>query len=81
MEKVPTPNIVFPEISLTIPVLLTVPVPQPAEQTPLTALHLASLALEVGFPPGVVNVVTGCGRYLEYRFRYLDIFYDDKIFY
>ena len=35
---------------------------KPAEQTPLTALRLAHLAEEVGFPPGVVNVVTGRGR-------------------
>jgi phenylacetaldehyde dehydrogenase len=34
---------------------------KPAEQTPLTALRLADLALEAGFPPGVVNVVTGRG--------------------
>jgi acyl-CoA reductase-like NAD-dependent aldehyde dehydrogenase len=34
---------------------------KPAEQTPLTALRLGELALEVGFPPGVVNVVTGDG--------------------
>lgn len=34
---------------------------KPAEQTPLTALRLAELAMEAGFPPGVVNVVTGDG--------------------
>ncbi|MBA0126632.1 aldehyde dehydrogenase family protein [Haloechinothrix sp. YIM 98757] len=34
---------------------------KPAEQTPLTALRLAALAGEAGFPPGVVNVVTGGG--------------------
>ncbi|CAG0882898.1 unnamed protein product [Cyprideis torosa] len=34
---------------------------KPAEDTPLTALALAALAEEAGFPPGVVNVVT-CGR-------------------
>jgi len=34
---------------------------KPAEQTPLTALHAASLVLEAGFPPGVVNVVPGFG--------------------
>ena len=28
-------------------------------QTPLSALHMAALAMEAGFPPGVVNVVTG----------------------
>ncbi len=34
---------------------------KPAEETPLTALLLAELALEAGIPPGVVNVVTGTG--------------------
>jgi acyl-CoA reductase-like NAD-dependent aldehyde dehydrogenase len=34
---------------------------KPAEQTPLTALRLGELALEVGFPEGVINVVTGDG--------------------
>ncbi len=34
---------------------------KPASQTPLTALALGRLALEVGFPPGVLNVVTGPG--------------------
>jgi len=34
---------------------------KPAEQTPLSALRLADLVEEVGFPPGVVNVVTGDG--------------------
>ena len=34
---------------------------KPAEQTPLTALRLGELALEAGFPEGVVNVVTGDG--------------------
>jgi len=34
---------------------------KPAEQTPLTALRLAELALEAGVPPGVFNVVTGFG--------------------
>lgn len=34
---------------------------KPAEETPLTALHLARLAMEAGFPPGVLNVVTGRG--------------------
>jgi succinate-semialdehyde dehydrogenase/glutarate-semialdehyde dehydrogenase len=32
---------------------------KPAEQTPLSALALAYLALEAGVPPGVLNVVTG----------------------
>lgn len=34
---------------------------KPAEQTPLSALRLAELINEVGFPPGVVNIVTGYG--------------------
>ena len=35
---------------------------KPAEQTPLTALRLAELVEEAGFPAGVVNVVTGYGE-------------------
>lgn len=35
---------------------------KPAEQTSLTALRLADLVLEAGFPPGVVNVITGNGE-------------------
>ena len=34
---------------------------KPAEQTPLTALYAAALTKEAGFPPGVVNVITGYG--------------------
>ncbi|CAL1526967.1 unnamed protein product [Lymnaea stagnalis] len=34
---------------------------KPAEQTPLTALYLAALVKEAGFPAGVVNVVPGYG--------------------
>ena len=34
---------------------------KPAEQTPLTALRVAELAQEAGFPDGVVNVVPGYG--------------------
>lgn len=34
---------------------------KPAEQTPLTALRIAQIAQEVGFPDGVVNVVPGYG--------------------
>ncbi|XP_031551904.1 aldehyde dehydrogenase, mitochondrial-like [Actinia tenebrosa] len=34
---------------------------KPAEQTPLTALYIASLIAEAGFPPGVVNVIPGYG--------------------
>ncbi len=32
---------------------------KPAEQTPLTTLRLGELALEAGFPAGVLNIVTG----------------------
>ncbi|XP_020488724.1 aldehyde dehydrogenase 1A1 [Labrus bergylta] len=35
---------------------------KPAEQTPLSALHMAALIKEAGFPPGVVNVVPGYGH-------------------
>ena len=35
---------------------------KPAEQTPLSALLLAELIAEVGFPDGVVNVVPGYGE-------------------
>jgi aldehyde dehydrogenase (NAD+) len=35
---------------------------KPAEQTPLTALRVAELAQEAGFPAGVVNVVNGMGE-------------------
>jgi aldehyde dehydrogenase (NAD+) len=34
---------------------------KPAEQTPYTAIRLAELALEAGFPPGVFNCVPGPG--------------------
>ena len=34
---------------------------KPAEQTPLTALLLAEVFEEAGFPPGVVNIVPGFG--------------------
>jgi acyl-CoA reductase-like NAD-dependent aldehyde dehydrogenase len=34
---------------------------KPAEQTPLTAIRLGQLIQEAGFPPGVVNILTGFG--------------------
>lgn len=34
---------------------------KPAEETPLSALRLGELILEAGYPPGVVNIVTGDG--------------------
>ncbi|KAL4918336.1 aldehyde dehydrogenase domain-containing protein [Aspergillus aurantiobrunneus] len=33
-----------------------------AEQTPLSALYAAKLIKEAGFPPGVVNIISGFGR-------------------
>jgi aldehyde dehydrogenase (NAD+) len=35
---------------------------KPAEQTPLTALRLGELALEAGYPAGVINIVPGFGE-------------------
>src|SRR5580700_8940656 len=35
---------------------------KPAEQTPLSALRLGELIREAGFPPGVVNILTGEGE-------------------
>jgi betaine-aldehyde dehydrogenase len=32
---------------------------KPAPNTPITTLELARIALECGFPPGVINIVTG----------------------
>lgn len=35
---------------------------KPAEQTPLSALYLAELIEEAGFPKGVINIVHGFGE-------------------
>jgi phenylacetaldehyde dehydrogenase len=35
---------------------------KPAEQTPLSAMRLADIIAEAGFPAGVVNILTGDGR-------------------
>jgi aldehyde dehydrogenase (NAD+) len=35
---------------------------KPAELTPLSSLRVAKLAAEVGFPPGVINMVPGYGH-------------------
>jgi acyl-CoA reductase-like NAD-dependent aldehyde dehydrogenase len=40
---------------------------KPAELTPLTALRLSELALEAGFPEGVLNVLTGSGSVVGKR--------------
>lgn len=47
---------ISPALAAGCPVIL-----KPAEQTPLTALRLGELALEAGFPEGVVNVLAGDG--------------------
>jgi acyl-CoA reductase-like NAD-dependent aldehyde dehydrogenase len=48
---------ISPALAAGCPLIL-----KPAEQTPLTALRLGELALEAGFPPGTVNVITGDGE-------------------
>jgi aldehyde dehydrogenase (NAD+) len=35
---------------------------KPAEQTPLTALRIVELAMEAGFPAGVINIINGMGE-------------------
>jgi len=45
---------IAPALAAGCPVVL-----KPAPETPLSALRLAELALDVGFPPGVLSVVTG----------------------
>lgn len=35
---------------------------KPAEETPLSSIVLTRLSQEAGFPPGVINVVTGYGK-------------------
>lgn len=43
-------------------ILGNVVVLKPAEQTSLTALYMAQLTKEAGFPNGVINVVPGYGK-------------------
>jgi phenylacetaldehyde dehydrogenase len=40
---------------------------KPAELTPLTALYLGQLAVQAGFPPGVINIVNGRGASVDAR--------------
>lgn len=49
---------------------------KPAETTSLTALRLAELIEEAGFPPGVVNIITGAGQTGEYLVTHQDV---DKV--
>jgi aldehyde dehydrogenase (NAD+) len=47
-----------------------------SEKTPLTAIFAAHLAKEAGFPPGVVQVLSGYGDVGEYLVKHKDV---DKI--
>lgn len=38
---------------------------KPSEITPLSALKIADLAAEAGFPPGVVNIINGYGMVID----------------
>ena len=49
---------------------------KPSEKTPLSALRMCSLINEAGFPPGVVNVVTGYEDVGSAISRHMDI---DKV--
>ena len=47
---------------------------KPAEQSPMTAIRMAELALEAGVPPGVLNVVPGLGHEAgEALSRHMDV--------
>ena len=46
---------------------------QVAEQTPLSALHVAKLIAEAGFPPGVVNILTGFGPTAVSKHWYISV--------
>ena len=35
---------------------------KPAEQTPLTALRIGQMFLDIGLPPGVLNILPGYGE-------------------
>lgn len=49
---------------------------KPAEQTPLTALYMAQLTREAGFPDGVINVVPGFGATGQHIVNHHDV---DKV--
>lgn len=42
---------------------------KPSEQSPLTALKFAELAVKAGFPPGVINVLPGTGHLTDIWLR------------
>jgi len=35
---------------------------KPSKETPLTALRIGELCIQAGFPPGVINILTGAGK-------------------
>lgn len=41
-----------------------------SEKAPLTALRMCQLVLEAGFPPGVINVLSGYGDIGEYLVKH-----------
>lgn len=47
-----------------------------SEKTPLSALRIGELAVEAGFPPGVVQVLSGYGDVGAYLVRHPDV---DKV--
>ena len=47
-----------------------------SEKTPLSALRIAQLTKEAGFPPGVVQVLSGYGDVGEYLVKHPNV---DKI--
>jgi len=46
---------------------------KPSEVTPLTSLRLVELCAQAGFPPGVVNIVTGDGTVGDMLARHPDV--------
>lgn len=52
---------------------------KPAEQTSLTALYVAQLTKEAGFPDGVVNVIPGHGKTGAMLSTHLDVDKGSKI--
>lgn len=46
---------------------------KPSEHASITTTELARLAIEVGFPPGVINVITGAGETGDLLTRHRDI--------
>ena len=56
-------RLIIPGLCLLIFILM---ISQPSEITPLTALKLAGLINEAGFPPGVVNIINGYGMTIPF---------------